>query len=322
MLGIRLAWTLLAVLVALGGAGIVAAGNHLPGTDARPELTWATDEAAARQLAASDAALRTLTTDVERLGEMGRLALTAVTDRDLERLDSALSDGTTFLGTIQVDTAAYRDALGRVPGIGEHDEIVLSPAIRDRYAELVSTVALADGLSAQWRRFTRGAADATRLVQLLDLQDTEAAAAAREGSAAHYDAAIAHLTKADAALAEAKQLRDRLRNASDVQTLDRWLERNLAWNDALRELYAGLAKSGGRITDAIRAAFEQERRAFARLPSDTKPLVIIMSDIAQGGLNQAVIAIEEARGGLEDALAADDASADPGTQSPEPTPPG
>ena len=157
----------------------------------------------------------------------------------------------------------------------------------------------------------------------VDLQDTEAAAAAREGSAARYAAALTHIDKADAAIDEAKTLRDRLRNAADVQTLDRWLERNETWNLALRELYRGLEASGGKVTDEVRAAFTKERAAFARLPSDTKPLVIIMSDVAQGGLNQAVIAIEEARGSLEEALTPlEPEGGDDQSGGPVPTPPG
>jgi len=321
-LAIGLVWLVIAVVIAVGVAGIVAAGNRLPGTDGRPELTWAADRAAKTQLDASTTSLATLAADVEKLGEMGRLALTAVTDRDLERLDAAVNDGTTFLPTVALDTAAYREALGKVPGIGPTDELTLSPAVRDRYDQLVGTVQLADGLSGQWRRFTSGAAGASRLVELLDLQDTEAAAAAKEGSSAHYAAALTHLDKADAAIAEAKTLRDRLRNAADVSTLDRWLERNDTWDAALRDLYKTLDATGGKVTDAVRAAYTKERAAFARLPSDTKPLVIIMSDVAQGGLNQAVIAIEEARGGLEEALTPlEPQGGDDGTGGPIPTPP-
>jgi len=320
---IRLGWLLLAVVIAVGIAGIVAAGNRLPGTEGRPELTWAADRAANTQLEASTTALSTLAADVDKLGEIGRLALTAVTDRDLPRLSDAISDGTTFLTTVALDTAAYRDALGRVPGIGPTDELTLSPAVRDRYDQLVGTVQLADGLSGQWRKFTSGAASATRLVELLGVQDTEAAAAAKEGSAARYAAALAHLDKADAAMAEAKALRDRLKNAADVQTLDRWLERNETWDNALRALYSALDASGGNVNDQVRAAFAKERAAFARLPSDTKPLIIIMNDIAQGGLNQAVIAIEEARGGLEEALTPlEPDGSDQQSGEPVPTPPG
>ena len=56
------------------------------------------------------------------------------------------------------------------------------------------------------------------------------------------------------------------------------------------------------MTDRVRDAFAAEQAARAQLPSDTRGLVVIMSDIARGGLNQAVIAIEEARGALSAAL--------------------
>ena len=54
---------------------------------------------------------------------------------------------------------------------------------------------------------------------------------------------------------------------------------------------------------AARAAFAAERRAYERLPGDTRALIVIMADVAQGGLNQAVISIEVARGELERAVA-------------------
>ena len=44
------------------------------------------------------------------------------------------------------------------------------------------------------------------------------------------------------------------------------------------------------------------RSTRSQLPGDTRALVVITSDIAQGGLNEAVIAIEEARGALAEAL--------------------
>ena len=56
------------------------------------------------------------------------------------------------------------------------------------------------------------------------------------------------------------------------------------------------------MTDPVRKAFDGERAARAQLPRDTQALVVIMSDIAQGGLNQAVISIEQARGALGEAL--------------------
>ena len=52
------------------------------------------------------------------------------------------------------------------------------------------------------------------------------------------------------------------------------------------------------MTEAVRKAFDDEQKARKRLPVDTRPLVVIMNDVAQGGLNQVVISIEETRGSL------------------------
>ena len=46
----------------------------------------------------------------------------------------------------------------------------------------------------------------------------------------------------------------------------------------------------------------EERKAKDRLPPDTRGLVLIMAEIGRGGMNGAVIAIEEARGQLSAAV--------------------
>ena len=63
-----------------------------------------------------------------------------------------------------------------------------------------------------------------------------------------------------------------------------------------------LVDADGKINKEVRAAFEGEQKARKRLPVDTRPLVVIMNDVAQGGLNQVVISIEETRQSLADAL--------------------
>jgi len=60
----------------------------------------------------------------------------------------------------------------------------------------------------------------------------------------------------------------------------------------------------------VRAAYQEEGAARALLPPDTRALVVIIADIGRGGLNQAVIAIEQARGRLNLALEALAASLD------------
>jgi hypothetical protein len=58
------------------------------------------------------------------------------------------------------------------------------------------------------------------------------------------------------------------------------------------------------VSDAVRDAYREESAARAQLPPDTRGLIVIVADIGRGGLNQAVIAIEQARGRLNLALEA------------------
>ncbi len=88
----------------------------------------------------------------------------------------------------------------------------------------------------------------------------------------------------------------------DVAILTQWIDRNANYDRALRALYQVLRTSGSKITPAVEKAYKAEQEARALLPGDTRGLIVIMSDVARGGLNQAVIAIEEAKGRLTDAL--------------------
>jgi len=73
----------------------------------------------------------------------------------------------------------------------------------------------------------------------------------------------------------------------------------------------------------VRAAFAAEEAAKAQLPTDTRAIIVIMGDIARGGLNQVAIDIEEARGSLAAALAAQQPQPGPSAapvESPSPVP--
>jgi hypothetical protein len=101
---------------------------------------------------------------------------------------------------------------------------------------------------------------------------------------------------------EARNLRDSLAATVDVTTLGQWLDLNGEYDAALRHLYQVILDSNGSVTPDVRAAYDAEAAARERLPSDTKGLVIILAEIGRGGLNQAVIGIEGARGELDAAL--------------------
>ena len=309
--GSRLAWLAIAVVVAIGAAGIVGALDHPPGTPARAELTWAADELVRAGLRGSAADLAAIAGDVEKLGLQGRGALAALAASNWDVLDRAIADGAVLVSRITARSDALRTRIIGLPGSGPNAELRLSPETRSRHAALLAAVDATDGLAFAWAKLSLGGSSGAQLSTLLADHDTLIKAAIDAAIKGNLKAAIIDIDQATDKLTQAGTMRDRLKNtAIDVTTLNEWLRRNQAYDVALRALYVASAASPGHVTPALRDAIAAEKAARAELPGDTSGLVIIMAEIGRGGLNQAVIAIEEARGRLSDALAADAAPAD------------
>lgn len=298
----RLAWLLAAILVAFGAAGLVAASDHLPGSAARAELTWAGDTAAIPALDRATDALQRLSDETDTLGSLARQSLTQLIGGDLDGLATTSTDGDAQVNNVKVAADAFRAAVAAVPGIDDQSALRVSDVVRARYDALTEATALTDDLGTTWAGFSARAISAGRLTRLLVEHDTQAGEAARQGAGGHYQAALKQLQTVDATMTAAKALRDRLAGTTDVETLSDWLDRNARYDTALRRLYTALVKAKGVVTSQVRTALTNEQRARAALPANTRGLVVIMGDVAQGGLNQAVIAIEDARGSLGEAL--------------------
>lgn len=299
---LAVAWLAIAALISLGAAGLVAAMAHQPGTASRPELTWTADRAIEPGLDAAEAELATLTEEVRDLGVLGRGALAALVGRDAATLAQTVAEGQTLAAAIDARTVAIRESLAVLPGTGPDEAIRLSPTVLERRDILLGALDATQGLSAGWSRLASGALTATRVSTLLTDHDTVTGEAAEIGRSGAYAEALVRLEDADAMIIEARTLRDGLANTVDVSTLTQWLDRNAEYDAAIRTLYEALVATEGRVTDEVRAAFAAERTARNNLPPDTRGLVVILSEIARGGLNQAVIGIEQARGDLEAAL--------------------
>ncbi len=297
-----IAWVVVALVIAFGAAGIVATMTQMPGTPGRAELTWAGDTAVEPALDAATVDLEALSAEVDELGSTARRALTQVIAGDLSELQVTIAAGTARLAGVQERTNELEVSLAAVPHAGDDWPLYLAPELRNRYVELATTSGLTTGLEDDWASLSGRALTAARVSTLLARHDEETAAAARLGSAGRYKQALAGLGKSDATIAQSRSLRDRLAGSTDVSTLTTWIDRNAGYDEALAGLYQALLDSRGRVTDAVRRAYDDEQAARSALPGDTRGLVVIMSDVAQGGLNQAVIAIEEARGSLAQAL--------------------
>lgn len=301
---IALVWLAMAVVIALGSAGMASALNHAPATDTRPELTWAGDQQAGTALDAATVKLQTLSDAVDALGASSKDALVSLVAGDTTGLSGALDKGTTQLAAISTATADLRTALAAVPYTGPQAALHLSADVIARYQQLAATPALTVNLADDWTVLSARAMAASGVPALLALHDRQTAAAAKQGQASHYQQALALLDAPAATLAQARALRDQLAKTADVSTLSSWLDRQAAYDAALHNLYTAMLASKGKVTNDVRAAFAAEEAAKAALPANTKGIAVIMGDIARGGLNQAVIDIELARGALAAALAA------------------
>jgi len=298
----RLAWVVVALLVALGGAGIVATMAKVPGTVAREELTWVADGEVAPKLDDATVHLEALAAKVDELAETARRALTQLSDADPTALGETIDEGTAQLLETKALEGELAAALADIPYTGDDWALHVSSGIHERWRQLDGTAGLTDGLEADWAGFTGRVIDAGQLSTLLVRHDEETAAAAKLGSQGKYKPALEQLKVSAATIASARELRDELAKSTDVATLTDWIDRNAAYDAALKTLYTALVRSDGRATAEVEKAFKGEQAARAQLPGDTRGIVVIMSDIAQGGLNQAVISIEEARGSLAQAL--------------------
>jgi hypothetical protein len=324
---LALGWIVCAVALSFGGAGIVTGVGGPPGTSSRPELTLAGDGTVTPLLQSATDDLGRLRDHVDQLGTDARGALAATIGGDQKALNEAITTGTTMTGQITTETAALRARLAALPGFEDATTLPLPPelglrlsaSVQHRYAQLVASLDATNGLADAWLSLTGAAQAARQLSDIFSAHDAATAQAARLGTQAKYAAALKQLDASDDAMANAKTMRNQLVKAVDVSTLDQWLARYAAYDAALRKLYTILRSTNGRFTKAAQAAFRAEEDARKGLPGDTRALVVIMGDVAKGGLNQAVITIELAKGRLNDALDAL-GSAEPGaTASPGPS---
>jgi hypothetical protein len=298
-------WLAIVAAIALGAAGLVSGADHSPGSPERPELTYSRDREVETALDGASGHLVQLVDKVAALGVQARGALAALNGTDTSTVVGAIAEGDRLLDEVLAQSTALRRELVDVPYVARRDTaLFVSDGVVARHAALVAALAGTDGLQAAWVRLTSGSVAAIQLSSLLARHDRLVTEAAGQGRAARYEDAIATLGEADSTIADARTLRNTLANTVDVTILDEWLDRNAAYDVALRELYVAYSEVGTKVTAELRQAIAAEAEARDNLPPDTRGLVVIMAEIGRGGMNGAVIAIEEARGRLASAIEA------------------
>jgi len=298
-----LAWLAIVVVIALGAAGIVTGMDRAPSESGPAAASFDGDPEVTARLDTVSADLADLDDQVDALGTHARNALAALNGADPDTAETEIAAGDTLVGDIVQRTAAIRSKLAAVPFVGTADAgLHLSDGVLDRHAALEAALAATDGLDAAWARLSISAIAASKMSQLLAAHDQLMGQAADKGRIAKYADADKLIAQAGAQLTTAKSVRDDLAKTVDVTVLDEWIRRNANYDTALRNLYKAIAKVGRTVTPAVRNAVKAEKTARAELPPDNKALVVIMADIGRGGMNQAVIGIEEARATLSDAI--------------------
>jgi hypothetical protein len=319
-LAIAVAYLVLMTVFALGGAGIVAGWSHPPGTAARAELTWHGDETLGPALDGASASLVSIGADVDHLALLARGTIAALTAADQPAITNALTEGQATAVTIRDAAAALRTKVQALPGGDPADALRYGGETRARLAAVLAAIEVAEGLGRPWALLTSGTLQASQLMDLLNRHDETVAAAAAQGRGGDYPGALATLATATALLDSAMPIRDQLANTADVSTLDDWVGRNRRYDDALVGLYSALGDAKGTITEAVRAAYAAEGVARSQLPPDPRALTVIIAEIGRGGLNQAVIEIEQASSRLTLDLQAVTSWTGPASRSARPMP--
>ena len=302
--GLRgLAWAILFAVLAASGAGLVDGTWHAPGSPARAELTWDGDAALDERLDVATEELKRIVEGVQELDTLAKTALSEVASTDPSRLNDALETGAEVAAAIESATFDLQQVLSGLPGDGPTAAIEYSNGTLVRRAAILAAIDASSSLAGRWSQVISRSADAAQLRTLIATHDATVLEAAAKGVKGEFKDASATLAGALLTVADIKSLRVRLIASTQPTVLDEWIERNGAYDFALKALYDALVKSKGQVTLVVQSARREERAAFDQLPPDRRTILVIVAEVARGGLTQAVLAIDEARGRIDDALA-------------------
>jgi hypothetical protein len=298
-----LAWTALAGAVALGAAGLAGQTIHPPGGPAREEITYTGDHALQLRLDAAAASLQGINDNVDRMAAAAKSALGSVSEVDPTDLKTYLERGNGAAVLIAAAALDLRTSLTSLPGDGPDAVVQYSNPTLVRRAQILAAMDAALSLAQDWDNVTGRSLDAARAAGLLNQHEQTVFDASQLGTKAQYDNAISLLEQAKVTLEDIASLRDQIVAGGDVTVLDDWIQRHQKYDAALEALYKALLASHGRNTLVVQQASRDEQAARQQLPPNGGAIVVIVAQLAQGGLNQAVLAINDAQGRIEAALA-------------------
>jgi hypothetical protein len=301
---VRLGWVVLAAGLAFGSAGVAAATQHSPASGDRPELTWAADKELSVTLDAAVHDLVLINGDVDGLGQTARKTLTSLVQVDQAALTEAWDSGSGAVTSIDARATGLSKRLNCDPWDAAR-ELELSktygPAPIDRYHRICMALTSVAPLRGDWEALVAGSRTAMQVASDINNHDQIGANALQLATQGHYPEALAQLSQASTAIADATSITADLANVIDVSTLQDWLTRTTRWDNAARVLWQSMIDSSGRITPQVTAALKGEGDARALLPDDNSVLQVVLDELA-GNLIPDGISIETVKGAFSDAL--------------------
>ena len=301
---IRVGWLGLAAGLAFGSAGVVAASEHLPSGGARPELTWAADQALSTRLNDAVRELALLKQDVDALGTQARATLSSLTDINQVTLRTAWDSGWNDVNSIDTESADLNSKLD-CAGLAARSDTELaktySPPLVARYKLACTAVGSVAPIHGDWQSMVDSSKTAFQVVDDIESHDSIATDALKLATQGRYPEAIAKLALASSALSDATTIANNLSTVTDVSTLTAWLTRTTNWDAAALLLWQTTIDSKGLITVQVTAALRGEAEARALLPNNNSVLQVVLYEIA-GNMTSDGISIETARGQLGAAL--------------------
>lgn len=296
----RLLWTAVLLLICLGGAGLATAVDR-PATQAvRPELSWATDRAAAPWFEEMMAALRLLDADVSALSGAARRVLVGVSLLAGDQLESSAAAGDAIAERLR-EILASAVALRETPP-ADVEPWRLGDQDLERLERIDAALVAAGSLPPLWRDISDRGRLAGELLEILARHDELALDGVRAGSESRWDEAVGALEAALLELEPAADVRRRLGEDADAQRLDELLAAHRRHDEALLALYRHMVDGGSlddpRATD-LREAVEAARMP---LPTPTETLQRVLAEVAGPALSDGLSEIEGARASILEAL--------------------
>lgn len=296
-----LLWTVALAVLAASGAGLASLAWHPPGSPTRAELTAAGDAELGARLDVARAELEGVASDVQQLAGEAKTALADVASADAARIDASLQRGDALAADIEAKAAKLRASLVGLPGAEPDAAMRYSNATLARRAAILAAIEAASGLAGNWQTVAARARETANLTALINEHDTTVLNATEQGRNGEFKKAVGTVDRVLELIDAITALRVRLVAAEDT-VLDEWIERSKAWDTSLRNLYAALVKSKGKVTIEVQSARREEQIAFQALPADRRAIIVIVSEVTRNGLTQAVLAIDEASARLDAAI--------------------